>query len=184
MAFLIAMGRGSKIFILIIILLFPALVFILLRHFGENKFKVPVQHAEGLNIADCNKGSAPHKIPAIDSLRLDKKVYQLLFINISSVDKLQLNELRRISQSFPEIEVVLFFKDEETASLTKSYSSENWYIFIIKNDLLKELNRCGFGNINNHSLILKDPERQIRGYYDINEKKEMDRLEGEIKILM
>jgi protein SCO1/2 len=183
-AFLLAMGRGFKLFISVIILLLPALVFIFLRYFGENKFDVPVQHPEGLRISDCNKQGAPHKVPAIDSLRLDQDIFQLLYVDSGSIDKLELNELRRISENYPEIEVLLFFADKESALLTKDYSSDNWYLFILKNELLKELNRCGFGNINNQSLILKDPEQQVRGYYDINQKKEMDRLEGEIQILI
>lgn len=179
------MGRGSKLIIPAIILLLPALVFIFLRNFGENKFDVPVQHPAGLDVAGCNnQEEAPHKIPAIDSLRLDQEAFQLLYISSDSIDKLQLNELRRISENYPETEVLLFFTNKQAASLTADYSSENWHIFIIKNELLKELNRCGFGNINNQSLILKDPRRQVRGYYNINQKKEMDRLEGEMQILL
>lgn len=184
MAFTLSMGRGSKIVIALIILLFPALIFILLRHFGENKFDVPVQHPEGLNLAECDNQEAPHKVPAIDSLRLTRDIFQLLYVNSGSIDKIHLNELRRISISYPEIEILLFFADEESAKLTADYKSDNWHIFIIKNELLEELNKCGFGNINNLPLVLKDPERRVRGYYDISQKKEMDRLEGEIQILI
>lgn len=155
-----------------------------LRFFGENKYDVPVQHPEGLNIAGCDNLQAPHKIPGVDSLRLDHDNFQLIYINTTSTNKLHLNELRRTSENNPELEILLFFTNEESAELTAEYKSDNWHIFIINNEQLEELNRCGFGNINNHSLILKDPERQVRGYYDIKEKEEVDRLEGEIQILI
>lgn len=38
--------------------------------------------------------------------------------------------------------------------------------------------------IHSSSLILVDSDRRIRGYYDVNEKKEVDRLIDEIKLLL
>lgn len=38
--------------------------------------------------------------------------------------------------------------------------------------------------IHSSSLILVDSERRIRGYYDVNHKKEVDRLIDEIKLLL
>ena len=38
--------------------------------------------------------------------------------------------------------------------------------------------------IHSSSLILVDSERRIRGYYDVNQKKEVDRLIDELKLLL
>ena len=166
------------------VLVVPALIFIFLRLFGENKFDVPVQHPDGLNIPGCQKQNAPHQVPAIDSLGLDQPVYHLIYVQGEPVDRYKLNELKRISLNNPDVSLLLFFYNEPSASLAENYREQNWNIFIMENEQLEELNRCGFGNITKHPLIFTDPEQHIRGYYDIDRKKELDRLEGEIKILM
>ena len=177
------MRNGWKLLLLFLILVLPGLVFTFLKMFGENKFDVPVFYSEGLNISDCPDSKGPHKIPAIDSLGLSGKEYKLIYVNNQMPSKEQLNELRRISMNNPEVDLLLFYSNEADSGSYENYRQENWELRQLKKQDLQELNHCGFGNIDNQSLLLTDPERQIRGFYDLNQKKELDRLEGEIKIL-
>ena len=50
-------------------------------------------------------------------------------------------------------------------------------------DALQDTSRS-VGFIHSSSLILVDSKRQIRGYYDVNQRKEVDRLVDEIKLLL
>lgn len=176
------MNKNLRILILIVVLAVPSLIFIFLHQFGQNEFDVPVQHAEGLNFDGCpEKSKVPFEVPVIDTLGIEKGEYKVVFIEQDTLTKAQLNDLRRVTQNHPGIDFIFLYHSPLEIKI-KEYKQQNWNLFNLKKNKLKELNRCGFGNIDNHSLVLIDPEQHVRGYYELT-KKELDRLEGELKIL-
>lgn len=177
------MSKGSQILLLLIVLLLPTLIFLFLYSFGENKFEVDIQHPEGLSIKDCPKShTAPFKAWQIDSLNIREGEFQLVYIEKNKISKEDLNQLRRITQNIFHIPFIFLYHSNAKDEI-KEYVQENWSIYKLKKSDLEELNRCGFGNINNNSLILIDTDQHVRGYYALD-NKELDRLEGEIKILL
>ena len=177
------MGKGIKTFILIVVLALPALIFLFLYLFGNNQFDVPIQHPEGLGFSDCPDTGTPHTVPDIDTLSLSPGDYKLVFM-ANDLSRLQLNELRRISSNFPEVTFPVILQNDSSRNLAMNYKQENWSLFNLEITRFMELNRCGFGNISGKELILIDEFNRIRGYYSIDDQKELDRLEGEIKILL
>lgn len=177
-----AMNKSLRILFLVVILAVPSLIFIFLHQYGQNQFDVPVQHPEGINIEGCpNKPEGPFTVPVMDSLGIKEGEYQVVFIEQDEITKAQLNDMRRISQNHSVINFI-FLHHSPLNLQTEEYRQKNWQIYSIKKNDLKELNSCGFGNINGQSLVLIDPDQHVRGYYALS-KKELDRLEGELMIL-
>lgn len=177
------MNKGWRVLILMVVLLIPSLIFLFLHQFGQNEFDVEIQHKEGLKVDDCPSAmDKPFTVPEIDSLNIVANDYQLVYLDHGQLSKNELNELRRVSQNNPSIDLIILYLTN-SEYLIADYKQENWSYFKLKKEDLKELNRCGFGNINNNALVLIDPDQHVRGYYS-TERKELDRLEGELIILL
>lgn len=177
------MTNARKFLIVGIVLILPAIIFSFLKLFGENRFDVEILHTEGLNVVGCESNGMPHQVPAIDSLALTVNELKVVYIDFEKLTKDRINEIRRLSQNHPQVEFSLIIMENENLHIAEEYIQENWTISTIKNQDLEELNRCGFGNIDSQDLILVDADRHVRGYYDFSDRRELDRLEGELKIL-
>ncbi|PPL03775.1 SCO family protein [Parapedobacter indicus] len=117
------------------------------------------------------------------------------------------NEMNRVAERFVANKMINFYTiTVDTAydspavlnEYAKTYhpESKKWYFLTAGKDDVYDVARNGFlvdalqdttkaaGFIHSSSLILVDSKRHIRGYYDVNHKKEVDRLIDELKLLL
>lgn len=117
------------------------------------------------------------------------------------------NEMSRVATEFQRNGMVDFYTvsvdtEYDTPEVLNAYATnykldtKHWQFLTGEADSVYSLARIGFlvdaakdvGNeasfIHSSSLILVDTKRRIRGYYDVNHKKEVDRLIDEVKLLL
>ncbi len=117
------------------------------------------------------------------------------------------DEMNRVAERFIDNGMVNFYtvtvdtahdSPEVLNEYAKAYHPEikKWHFLTAGKDDVYDVARNGFlvdalqdttkaaGFIHSSSLILVDSKRHIRGYYDVNHKKEVDRLIDELKLLL
>ncbi|WP_157494032.1 hypothetical protein [Fulvivirga imtechensis] len=172
------MNKFLKISFLVIMLAIPLSIFIFLKIFGENKFDIPIQHADGVDekFGACEYETGQFLVP--DSL-LSKGGPSLIFIyNAQGMNANTLsNQYERIRHLFKEDmpSMRVFTADSievDTVQITR-----------VSPHTLKQVMNCGFVTDTYNQYILVDADRRVRGYYN-TELDEVDRLIVEIKILL
>ncbi|SEL68412.1 SCO family protein [Parapedobacter koreensis] len=117
------------------------------------------------------------------------------------------DEMNRVAERFANNELVNFYTitvdtlydtPEVLREYAKGYQPETkkWHFLTAGKDDVFHIARNGFlvdavqdttkaaSFIHSASLILVDSQRRIRGYYDASQKKEVDRLIDEVKLLL
>jgi hypothetical protein len=160
--------KGKKTIFLVLALLVPVAIFIFLKMFGRNEFDVPVMHQDSIPSisTDCHIGyTTPYRVA--DSV--------MTMIRRNKSDSL----------------CVIFFDDSSRAGMNRisvEFSDDPLEIVSIQ-DLTSAsdfpfLKRCILLMDEDMSVALVDHENRIRGYYDGNDRDEIDRLIVEIKIIL
>jgi len=160
--------KGKKLILLTLALLLPVAIFIFLKIFGRNEFKVPPLHEEGTIDApsNCNFNYAtPYRIP--DSL-------------IAVLD------LRRRDSLY-----VFYFDPSPSAAMKRvETESKGWPVGMVNTSSfpagsdLRVIRDCVLLMKSPASVVLVDHDRRIRGYYDGTDRDEVDRLIVEMKIIL
>lgn len=164
----------KKLFYLFLALLLPGLAFVFLKYAGKNEFNVPVYYGEGVQNPpkDCNRDyTVPYLIP--DAI------------------------LRATSDNNQEVHILVFpMKDMEAVSVNSlmekvqdEFGSEAVWLkdarnFMTDSLTYAELKNCIFLIGDPWQAVAFDRKGQIRGYYDIRLREEVDRLRVELKILL
>ena len=117
------------------------------------------------------------------------------------------DEMNRVAERFVSNGMVNFYTitvdtTYDTPEVLRQYAeayqpdTKKWHFLTAGADDVYSIARDGFlvdavqdttqeaHFIHSSSLILVDSDRRIRGYYDVNQKKEVDRLIDEIKLLL
>ncbi len=177
------MQKIIKWVLLFLVLGLPVCIYVFLRTFGVNKFEIPIFYQNGIDnrVEGCNETSGQYLLPSIHDFdtAIDANIEGAVLYNIGTVAKKdQLNKSNN-----------LILLEEKL----DSWQSLNYQVINLKSEELLEFYRCGL-NLNatfsedsliiNNLLVLIDEQRRIRGYYDVLERKEMDRLIIEIDILI
>ncbi len=187
---------------LFFILGFPVSIYLFLQGFGENKFNVPVYYEMGINepIGDCSKVTGQFIVPnykkfdtTFDDTIEGVVVYDLGTPNCDSC-QFKINNLLSLSDKFRKWEGFKIFSILN-ADQTGLYpdSGANWKVVTnTQNDILK-FTRCGLNLeipsikdnriTRNGVVVLVDQQQRIRGYYNVFDRKESDRLGVELEIL-
>ncbi len=133
-------------------------------------------------------------------------VVGFIFTNCTTICKDMTAQMRRVQDAFrddQQLQLLSFSVDPErdTPAVLNAYANqvgaqtENWHFLTGDKTLLYETARCGFllpvqsGDggvedfIHSNKLVLVDGERRIRGYYDGEDREDVDRLIQEIKLL-
>jgi hypothetical protein len=145
-------------------LLLPVLVFIFLKFFGKNKFDIPVFHQDRVEVsANCNQTyRVPYLVPE-ESLQA---------LNCTKGD--------------PAIVVFATLVGESKTRLEKEIESKKLNLILV-NELFNEQElrnwSCIFVLPVGANAVLVDSERKIRGYYQLANRDETDRLLVELQIL-
>lgn len=133
-------------------------------------------------------------------------VVDFIFTNCPTMCKDMSSEMLRVQEAFrdeEELQLLSFTVDPEqdTPEVLAKYAEQlgvkgqNWRFLTGDKAKIYQVARCGFmlpvqdgnGNaedfIHSNKLVLVDGQRRIRGYYDGDNRQEVDRLIQEIRIL-
>ncbi len=134
-------------------------------------------------------------------------VVNFFFSRCATFCKHMNDEMNRVADRFAGNGMVNFYTitvdtvydtPQVLAEYAKAYQPETkkWHFLTAGKDNVYDIARDGFlvdavqdttreaSFIHSSSLILVDSQRRIRGYYDVNHRKEVDRLIDEIKLLL
>ena len=188
--------QKKGIFLFLLILL-PILIFLFLKRFGRNEFTIPVYYEQGLGdslTTPCLDRSDKQYVVASPFVNEDK----VKIIHFERVDGpltlFRLEELERVQDVFgddPEVELITSV-NEATMSLQAVEDYKNriqffesfWKRQALDSTIWSDLKYCcmAMSNLDNR-VVLIDKQNRIRGYYNITEREETDRLILELRIL-
>ena len=159
-----------KFIYLFLALLFPTLIFISLKYEGRNEFNIPVLYENGVEAGKgCGYNYAkPYVVPDSILRTRDVSLYPasvFVFRNDAFLVSGILDELR------PEFSV-----DEVIFTDVKTIESDSTRYHVLKN--------CVLLSSKPNEMVLLDRKGRIRGYYELESRKERDRLRVELKILL
>lgn len=158
----------KKIIFLTLALLFPVVVFVFLKIFGRNEFRVPLMHQKG-KIDPPENCDFSYRIPyttpdsLIDILNLKTKDSLYLFYFDPSIN----SAMKRVSTAATWLPVRI---------VDPSAFPRGTDLRIIK--------QCVLLMEPPASVALVDHKNRIRGYYDGSDRDEVDRLLVEIEIIL
>lgn len=180
----------------------PVGIYLFLQGFGENRFDVPVYYQNGIEnpIGNCESGTGQFIVPNYQSFdsSFSKRIEGITVFDLGTPDcdscQLKTNNLLSVSAKFRE------WKEFHIESIVGGNSKglyptdiPNWSVHLSRNASLLDFANCGLnfepsevvGNkiLGNGIVVLIDGELQIRGYYNLFDRKEADRLVVELGIL-
>lgn len=158
------MNLFRKGFILLFALLFPIIVFLFLKFFGQNEYELSVYKSSCFDVVEnllIENNQKNNNIKLLD-VRLDDN--NILINNY--INKLEFNS---------EIEVI---------TLSDQLRNLNWLSIEVEKSLITDLSSC-ISNIefSKSFILLLDSKNKVRGYFNSTERGEIERLEVEIDIL-
>ncbi|NVJ46228.1 MAG: hypothetical protein HWE21_15755 [Cytophagia bacterium] len=188
--------RKKSVFLFLLIAL-PVLIFLFLKFFGRNEFTIPVYYQEGvgdsLSTPCLDRSKEQYVIK--DRLVKDGKINIVHFERLDGpVLKNRLEELERVQDVFyNDAEIGLTTYLNGASISTKDITDYNrriqfkepfWTISELDSTDWAGLKYCGtvMSNLDNR-VVLVDKFNRIRGYYNIMEREETDRLILELRIL-
>lgn len=154
-----------KKIILTLALIVPGLIFVWLKYAGKNEFNIPVYYEDGIPAKDgCDvSGAKPYRIPE-SWHSTTRSITNVLVFDLDEVEFEILDAA--LTGEFPE---GLWLKEAKQLA-TDSIEFQAWRL-------------CVFRVENPWQTVLFDKEGRIRGYYDVSNREELDRLRVEMKIL-
>ena len=188
--------RKKSIFLFLLIAL-PVIIFLFLKFFGRNEFTIPVYYEQGLGDSlttpclDKAKEQYTIKSPLLGA----GSIHVVHFERMDGpVLKTRLEELERVQDVFSnddDIQLNTFLngssislKDITDYNRRIQFVEQFWKINQLDSISWAELKYCGtaMSNLDNR-VVLVDQQKRIRGYYNILERSETDRLILELRIL-
>lgn len=154
-----------KKLVLIVALLLPVAIFIFLKFFGKNEFTIPVYYESGVEHppAGCNRS---YDVPYLVSDSL-----------LNSFDW-RGKPVLVVADASGEVQGVLTHLDDRIREEIQTIYLSG------KDDYLDTLFACDLLLQPPWKMVLIDDQRRIRGYYDPEDREEIDRLTVELKILL
>lgn len=175
----------------------PVLIFLFLKSFGSNQYDIPVLYEKGLGdslATPCLDRSAEQYVIQNELVEAG----EIKVIHFERMDgpvlKTRLEELERVQDvfyDFPEVKLRTFLngasikaQDIQDYDRRIQFLDQFWKRNELDSTTWAELKYCGtaMSNLDNR-VVLVDKENRIRGYYNILEREETDRLILELRIL-
>jgi len=187
----------KKIVLLFLVIALPVLIFLFLKAFGNNEFTIPIYYEQGLGdslTTPCLDRSMEQYVVQNPVLTLGG----LKVVHFERMDgpvlKTRLEELERVQDVFYDKEGIQLLTHLNGASIKKQdisdydkriqFLDQFWKINEMDSTEWAELKYCGvaMSSLDNR-VVLLDELNRIRGYYNILEREETDRLILELRIL-
>lgn len=170
--------KGLKVIILLAALVLPTLFYLFLKYFGKNEYRVEPLYQTGDIVvpADCfEKPTAPYALPdpvyhnllSASGVERPPLILVSMFHDESTLKQTCGRELKRVLDKFKADSVghaTLFSADDPERF-------KQWFNCVL---LAQEPNE----------VILIDDQKRLRGYYNCNDREDMDRLVDEIAIIL
>lgn len=188
--------RKKSAFLFLLIAL-PVLIFLFLKFFGRNEFTIPVYYQKGLGdslTTPCLDKSREQYV--VRNMEVD--MGKINIVHFERVDgpvlKTRLEELERVQDVFQndaDIELTTYLngssislKDITDYNKRIQFVDQFWKISQLDSADWANLKYCGMAMTNlDNRVVLVDKQNRIRGYYNIIEREETDRLILELRIL-
>jgi hypothetical protein len=157
------MTRTVKFVLLFIALLLPGLVYVFLKGFGRNEFDVPALYQDAVpSVAGCEgySYSAPYSAPDTVLASMGVKERRLVLVVF---------EPERSRAGIERVQVEF---------------SSGGFAFVEVPESMRSSAACALILQPPSDLVVVDEKLLIRGQYDMNNRKEVDRLIVELKILL
>jgi hypothetical protein len=160
---------AKKITYLFLALLVPGLVFVFLKFAGSNRFDIPVYPQEGLPLKSaCGEVKGPYQVP--DSAWQALTVAAVTKATVAQFPAEGLNAAAVANAVKEEIgNDVTFIPMADMISDSASLARWKSCVFLLEGP---------------RQAVLIDSQRRIRGFYDLRNRDEVDRLRVELKILL
>jgi protein SCO1/2 len=171
--------------ILLVAFVLPIGIFVFLKTLGKNEFEVAPLHQEGsLKVAtDCGGSyQTPYavQLPVLTDLRWSREDSLTLYVfDTPSMDEKAVTNKLAGTYTDQELQVHKITQDslthagaEDTDPLVKDAVS------------IDQLRECFFILETGKNAVLVDNRQRIRGYYDLSDREEIDRLAVEVKIIL
>ena len=159
------MNLFKKGFILLFSLLFPIIVFLFLKFYGQNEYELSVYNSSCSEVIDeyiINDFNRKNNIRIVDIRMTDNDILVDNYIN-----KLEIND---------QIEVI---------TLSNKLRNLNWLNIVVDKVLIERLSECIQNEYLDKSFILLlDKQNRVRGHFYSADRKEIERLDVEIDILL
>ena len=188
---------NKKSILLFLVIGLPVVIFLFLKAFGNNEFRIPVYYEQGLGDSlktPCLDRSTEQYIVNNPALPLGV----LKVVHFERMDgpvlKTRLEELERVQDVFIDVNNVQLFTNLNGASIKRKdisdydkriqFLDQFWKVNEIDSVSWAGLKYCdvAMSPLDNR-VVLVDEENKIRGYYNILEREETDRLILELRIL-
>ena len=159
------MNLFKKGFILLFSLLFPIIVFLFLKFYGQNEYELSVYNSSCSEIIDeyiIKDFNSKNNIRIVDVRMTDNDILVDNYIN-----KLEIND---------EIEVI---------TLSNKLRTLNWLNIVVERGLIERLSGCIDNEYFDKSFVLLlDKQNRVRGHFYSADRKDIERLDVEIDILL
>jgi hypothetical protein len=188
---------GKKAVFLFLLIALPVMIFLFLKFFGRNEFTIPVYYEQGLG----DSLSTPcldkaNKQYLVNSDLLPKGGINIVHFEQADgpVLKSRLEELERVQDVFYKDDHIRLntFLNSQTIALDDitdynrriQFLDQFWNMEALDSASWAELKYCSMAMTPlDNRVVLVDAAGRIRGYYNILERKETDRLILELRIL-
>ena len=166
----------------------PVVLYLFLQAFGKNKFTIPVFHQYGpeYQVSDCGEyGLVQYVVPHLFMDDLEKMpivVYGLLEETMDENIQINIRSFIRSIDHPQKLSIIVLAASDQAARI-ESYP--NLVVYGQDEGSLAKY-RCELliPNTTSKSIfVLCDQKRHVRGYYDLSDLEEMDRLTTETQIL-
>lgn len=155
------MNLFRKGFILLFALLFPVIVFLFLKFFGQNEYELSIYNSSCSDLIENLLKEPNNNIKLLDVRLRDDNLLIDNYIN-----KLDISN---------EIKVI---------TLSDQPRNLEWMSIRVDNLLIKNLTKCVENVVFDKSFILLiDTKNNVRGYFYSTDREEIERLDVEIDIL-
>ena len=155
------MNLFRKGFVLLFALLFPVIVFLFLKFFGQNEYKLSIYNSSCSDLIENLLKEPNNNIKLLDVRLRDDNLLIDNYIN-----KLDISN---------EIKVI---------TLSDQPRNLEWMSIRVDNLLIKNLTKCVENVVFDKSFILLiDTKNNVRGYFNSTDRGEIERLDVEIDIL-
>lgn len=190
--------KNKKGIYLFLLILLPALIFLFLKGFGENKFQIPIYYSNGigdtLRQVTCLERNTDQYI--VKSPELEMGITKVVHFERMDgpVLKTRLEELEKVQDVFynnPDIQMMSYLNQAsiQTDAITGynqrvTFMDQFWHFKELDSTSWSNLKYCDMvmSDLDNR-VVLVDAKNRIRGYYNIMEREETDRLILELRIL-
>jgi len=177
------MQKIIKWIFLFLLIGLPVCIYLFLKAFGENKFEIPVYYQNGIEnrVETCDNISGQYLVPNL--LNFDST----LTVNLSGIIIYNLGQVKgeeRLKKSNNLIMLTEKADDWHGVNLYTSNEKSLGLLVFMRCGLNLNANLNRDSLIKNHKLVLVDKQKRVRGYYNMLEREEIDRLITEVNILL